>query len=192
LERIIIVTGTPGVGKTVLSRLLARETGSEIIHLGELVKKEKLYRKFDRSTRSYIIDELRTRRRLLDLFRAHTGKRLVIETHWLGSFIPKRHGMVAIVVRLDPLILARRLKARKWPRQKAWENVEAEMIDLCLYESLRYLGAKRVYQVDATRKRPTELLRETLKLLSAGRGWDGLTPDWLARYDPLELSRRVV
>jgi len=192
LQRIIIVTGTPGVGKSELSRLLARETQSELINLGELVKREKLYRRFDPSTRSYIIDERRTRRCLQGIFTSSTGKRLVVETHWLGKFMPKRLGMVAIVVRLDPLILARRLNARKWPKRKTWENVEAELIDLSLYESLNFLGPKRVYELDATRKRPRELLKEALRILSVGEGWDGQTPNWLARYDPVVLSRKVM
>jgi len=192
LQRIIIVTGTPGVGKTELSRLLARETQSELINLGELVKREKLYRRFDPSTRSYIIDEPRTRRRLQSIFTSSTGKRLVVETHWLGKFMPKRPGMVALVVRLDPLTLARRLNARKWPKKKTWENVEAELIDLALFESLKFLGRKRVYEIDATRKPPLELLREALRLLSAGEGWHGPTPNWLARYDPVDLSRKIL
>jgi adenylate kinase len=191
LHNIIIVTGTPGVGKTVLSRQLSTKTNSRHLNLGEFVKKEKLYSGYDRSTKSYIIDEKRTRRSLSGLFRSSSTKRMVIETHWLGGFMPKGTGMMSIVLRLDPLVLAKRLKARKWPRRKVWENVEAELIDLSLYEALKFLGQKRVYQIDATRKRHPKILNEALRLLSEGKGWDGSTPNWLARYDPIELSRKL-
>jgi adenylate kinase len=192
LESIIIVTGTPGVGKTVLSKLIAKETQAIYLNIGDHVKGEKLYSKFDRSTKSYVIDERRLRKSLYQFFKAHDQRKMVIETSWLGRFMPKRPGMVAIVVRLDPVILARRLKARNWPKRKAWENVEAELIDLSLYESLKFLGAKRVYEIDATQERPRELLQEVLRLMSASKGWNGLTPNWLEKYDPVELSRKML
>jgi adenylate kinase len=192
LEKIIIVTGTPGVGKTVLSNILARKTGSVYLNLGEHVKQEKLYSRFDRSSKSYVIDERRLRKSLLEFFKTHSRMSIVVETHWLGRFMPKRHGMVAIVVRLDPVILANRLRGRRWPKRKVWENVESELIDLSIYEALKLLGARRVYQVDATRKRPSELFREALKLLSSRNGWNGLSPNWLERYDPIELSRKIL
>jgi adenylate kinase len=192
LENIIIVTGTPGVGKTALSKLIAKTTRAIYLNIGDHVKGEKLYSNFDRSTRSYVIDERRLRESLYRFFRAHDQRKMVIETHWLGRFMPKRPGMVAIVVRLDPVILARRLKARNWPKRKAWENVEAELIDLSLYESLKFLGAKRVYEIDATQEGPRELLQEVLRLMSAGKGWNGLTPNWLEKYDPVELSRKML
>ncbi|TMI60834.1 AAA family ATPase, partial [Candidatus Bathyarchaeota archaeon] len=38
LPKIIIVTGTPGVGKTAVGKLLAKRIGSEFLSLGDLVK----------------------------------------------------------------------------------------------------------------------------------------------------------
>ncbi len=46
LAEIIIVTGTPGVGKTVLGKLLAKTTGSTFLSLGDLVKMERLHKGF--------------------------------------------------------------------------------------------------------------------------------------------------
>jgi adenylate kinase len=193
LEKIIVVTGTPGVGKTALAKRLAGRTQSDYLNLGEHVRKKRLYRRFDRSTWSYIIDERRLHKSLVRFLKAHDRKKnLLIETHWLGRFLPKRRGMVAVVIRLDPVMLAKRLLARKWPRRKVWENVEAELIDLSLYESLRFLGAERVYQIDATRRRPQELTQEVMRLISSGGGWDMSTPNWLERYDPIELSRKIL
>ena len=193
LPRIIILTGTPGVGKTVLARLLAKWTGFRFLSLGDLVKREGLHKGFDRRARSYIINELAVRRGLEDYFEAHRAKGVVFETHSIGSFLHRTRGMVVVVLRLDPGVLAKRLRARNWPRVKIWENVEAEMIDVSLYESLKFLGKTRVFEIDTTGKRPEQLIRAILRALSRKREWSlKSSPNWLEKYDPILLSRRIL
>ena len=193
LPMIIIVTGTPGVGKTAVGKLLAERLGSEFLSLGDLVKKQRLHKGFDRSARSYIIDEPAVKRMLKGYLKDHREKRIVFETHSFNSILQKTHGMVTVVLRLDPLVLARRLKERNWPKLKIWENVEAELIDLSLYDSLEVLGKRRVYEVDATGKSPGNLVREILMALHRGKGWSMKSlPNWLGKYDPVLLSRKIL
>jgi adenylate kinase len=191
LPRILILTGTPGVGKTVLAKLIAKRTGFRFLSLGDLVKREGLHKGFDRRARSYIINEPAVRKRLEDYFEDHRTKGVVFETHSIGSFLHRTRGMVVIVLRLDPVALAKRLRARNWPREKIWENVEAEMIDVSLYDSLKFLGKTRVFEIDTTGKGPERLMREILRALSRNREWSRKSsPNWLEKYDPILLSRR--
>jgi adenylate kinase len=193
LPKIIILSGTPGVGKTVLGKLLAKEAGFTFLSLSELVKKERLYERFDRRARSYIINEPAVRKRLKDYFEDHRKKGVVFETHSLSSILHKTRGVVAVVLRLDPVVLAKRLGARNWPKLKIWENVEAEMIDASLYDSLKVLGKRRVLEIDTTGRRPEELVREILRALSRNRRWSlKSSADWLQKYDPILLSRTIL
>jgi adenylate kinase len=194
LNKIIIVAGTPGVGKTVVGKLLAKETGFTFLSLSDLVKKERLHKGFDRQARSYVINEPAVRKKLEAHFEDRRPKGVILETHSLVRILPRKaRGMVAVVLRLDPVVLARRLGARNWPKVKIWENVEAEMIDVSLYDSLKTLGKKRVLEIDTTGKHPAELVREILRALSGNRRWSlKSSSDWLEKYDPILLSRRIL
>ncbi len=157
------------------------------------MKTQGLHKGFDRRARSYIIDEPAVKWMLKGYLKDHREKRIVFDTHSFNSILHKTRGMVAVVLRLDPLVLARRLKGRNWPKLKIWENVEAELIDLSLYDSLKVLGKRRVYEIDATGKSPGNLVREILMALHKGKGWSMKSlPNWLGKYDPVLLSRRIL
>ncbi len=191
MPQIIIVTGTPGVGKTELAIDIARKTGFDFLSLSEIVKKERLHNGFDRSTQSYVVNEGRVRKRLRGYFADRGRKGVVIETHSVGPFLPRSPSMIALVLRLDPVVLYKRLKARGWSKRKTWENVEAEMIDVCLFESLRFLGTGRVYEIDTTGKTRSMVLKEALRILSSGRKWHAGRTNWLEKYDPVSLLRKL-
>lgn len=53
----ILVTGTPGTGKTTTCELLAAATGFKHVNVGNLVKKEELHCGWDDEYECYIIDE---------------------------------------------------------------------------------------------------------------------------------------
>ena len=191
MRKILIITGTPGVGKTRLARVLSKRMNGSFLDLGSFVRKEKLYSRFDRKGRSYVMDEPRVNRRLGRFFADNAEEDLIVEAHTLGTYMPKNPGMRAIVVRLDPAMLARRLKMRRWYRRKIWENVEAELIDLSLYESIKLLGRSRVCQIDSTNKGIDELVHEAERLLAKQTWKPERGPDWLGAYDPVELQRRI-
>ena len=191
MAKIIIVTGTPGVGKTIIGKLLARKTGSTFLSLGDIMRRNRLHKGFDRRSGSYIINERAVEKKLQKYFEDHREKGMVFETHFVSSIIHKTRGMVAVVLRLDPVVLARRLGARNWPKRKIWENVEAEIIDLSLHDAFKVLGKARVYELDATGKRPGNIVREVLNVLSRKEGWSSKS-NWLEKYDPILLSKRIL
>jgi adenylate kinase len=56
---IIVITGTPGTGKTTHAELLAAESPVPLKHInvGELVKEKVLYEEYDEEWQSYTVDE---------------------------------------------------------------------------------------------------------------------------------------
>jgi broad-specificity NMP kinase len=67
------------------------------------------------------------------------------------------------------------------------------VIDVSLYDSLKFFGRTRVFEIDTTGKRPEQLIREILRELSRKREWSLKSlPNWLEKYDPILLSRRFL
>jgi adenylate kinase len=189
LGDIILITGTPGVGKTTLAKNLSRTTGFKLVEPNRLVRKEGLYTRFDRRRKTYIVDEGKLRKRLEALSRS--SERIVLPTHLVGGFLPTGRVKLVLVLRLNPVVLYKRLRARGWTKRKAWENTEAEILDVCLQESRLLLGPRKVYEIDTTRKSVPAVYREALRAISRGRTGKSGVVNWLARYDPLELERTL-
>jgi len=189
LANIILITGTPGVGKTTLAKHFSRKAGFKLVEPNRLVRKERLYSSYDGVRKTYVVDEGKLRRRLETLSRS--TEKIVLPTHLVGGFLPKASVKAALILRLDPVILYNRLRARGWTKQKAWENTEAEILDVCLQESLLLLGPRKVHEIDTTRKSALAVYREALRALSTGRSGRLGVVNWLARYDPLELERTL-
>jgi len=58
---VIVITGTPGTGKTTHAQLLANEVGLDHINIGDLVKEKGYYENFDEDWQSYTVDEDKVR-----------------------------------------------------------------------------------------------------------------------------------
>ncbi len=188
MPKLIIITGTPGVGKSTLSRALARRLGAPSIDLGELVKTERLHVGFDRLRGSLIIDEKRVRRRLADML-GSSGK-IVVASHTVGRIVPLEMDSFAIVLRLDPVLLHRRLLRKGWTKKKIWENVESELLDVCYFDAVQSIGAERVFELDTGSLSRVRVLQKALKILG-GKGGRVPRVNWLDRYDPLDLERKL-
>jgi adenylate kinase len=57
----VIVTGTPGVGKTTHAEQLARSTGLKHVSVNQIVKDEGFHEGKDEETGSWIVDEDKVR-----------------------------------------------------------------------------------------------------------------------------------
>ena len=53
----ILVTGTPGTGKTVTANTLAERTGLSYVNVGDLAKEKHLYEGWDEQYGCHVLDE---------------------------------------------------------------------------------------------------------------------------------------
>lgn len=159
MKKVIIIDGTPGTGKTTIARKLAEKIKGIHIDISELVEREKLYKRIDyERSKTKIADLEQLTKRLIEIIEK-TNKPLIIEGHY-AEIVPKKYVKCAIVLRLDPRKLEKRLEKRKWPRKKIMENIQAELLDTCLIKVIEAYGTNKVREIDTTNKSITEVILE--------------------------------
>lgn len=170
-----------------MSRRLAAELGLEHLDLGDLVRKKRRFSGYDKERGAFIVDE----RAVQGVVGRLAVEGFVFSTHFVGSMLPPSAVRKCLVLRLDPVVLFRRLRARGWTRAKSWENAESEMIDVSYSDAVVKLGRAKVSEVDTTGKSRAKVFRDALEVLSgrAGGARRGRV-NWLKAYDPVELARR--
>ncbi|AJC72374.1 kinase [Thermococcus guaymasensis DSM 11113] len=170
---IIAVTGTPGVGKTTVSKLLVEKLGYEYVNLRDYAL-EKGIGEMKGEELEVEVDEL-----VYNFERDFKGKDIVVDGH-LSHFLPAD---LVVVLRAHPRLIGERLKERGYSREKVGENVEAELVDVILVEALE--ENENVIEVDTTGKTPEEVVDEILGLIEKGvKKRVGLV-DWSEAYDEI-------
>ncbi|MFH1064766.1 MAG: AAA family ATPase [Candidatus Woesearchaeota archaeon] len=129
----IIVTGTPGTGKTTVAMRLAKKLGWKYVDVNKVISKERLSEGYDRKNRCRIVDEKKLGKTLVQLAKK-SEENLVIDSH-MSHYMPAKSVDLCIVTRCNLKILKRRLKRRGYTENKIKDNLECEIFDTCLIES---------------------------------------------------------
>ena len=132
--KIIIITGTPGTGKTVLAKKLANLLNFTYIDVNQIIKSNKLKSNYDKKRSTYIININKLNRILISLVK-NTKKSLIIDSH-LSHYLPSKLVDLCIVTKCDLKVLIKRLKKRKYSLNKIRENIDSEIFDICLNEAI--------------------------------------------------------
>lgn len=124
----IIVTGTPGTGKTTLARKLAKEYKYEYLDLNEFSQMVGAIEGRDPERDTLIVDEHKVVAALEKALRKNS--RVVIDGHFSHELSPK-FVEKCYVTRTKLPELKARLENRKYSEKKIRENLDAEIFDTC-------------------------------------------------------------
>lgn len=132
----ILITGTPGTGKTSMATLLTEELdGFEHIEVGKVVKEHRFYTSYDADLDTHIIED-DDEDRLLDFMEPIMVKKgnHVVDYH-SSELFPERWFHLVVVLHASTEVLFERLTARKYSEAKRNENMEAEIQCICEEEA---------------------------------------------------------
>lgn len=149
---ILIISGTPGTGKTSVSRKISEMVDASTISLNELAISENFILEYDKERDTNIVDFGKLIPYLVNQIKIlkKTNKPfLLIEGHF-SDVVPNEFIDYAFVLRCDPEILYQRLKEREYGKKKILENVQAEALGNCV----NYIIQKQIkapkYEIDTT------------------------------------------
>lgn len=180
--RVLVITGTPGVGKTVTSKVLADRLGALYVSLTELVKNENLVLGIDEQRDTLIADIKKLSKRVRAII-SSSPKDIIVDSHYAPDVISSMSASYIFVLRRDPSDLKTKLQERGYSEKKVLENVASEVLDVCLSSAIKKYGLEKVDEIDMTLITVEEAVEEILQVL------DGRKPvlvgkvDWLGKLE---------
>jgi len=186
-KRVILVTGTPCVGKTSVACLLASKLDAFYVNLTELVLHENLVLGKDEERGSIIIDENRMRRKIREIVEDCDKSEVIVDGHYAVSVVPKKLTTHVFVLRRDPVELRKFMEQCSFSRRKLWENLASEILDVCLCEALNVYENGKVCELDVSGKSVEETVNEILNVLNGSEECHVGVVDWLGKLESEDL-----
>ena len=179
----IIVTGTPGVGKSTVSTNLSLKLGARHLDISKLAEEFNALDRFDteRNTAIVYLDKLSNV--LIEKIESSSAD-VIIDGHLAPHIIPNHMVTVAIILLKNPQQIEEELKNRGYSDKKVKENVRCEILDVCLFECVNKYGRKKCHEMDITNEKLDSIIDQLEKVIK------GLGPKRVGIVDWLELVNK--
>ncbi len=137
--KVVVISGTPGTGKSVLAEKLAKKQGWKVISVTDFIDEHNLSKEYDDKRDVPIMDEKLLVRELLKVIEEEKNmkktKGMIIEGH-MAHFLPAKAADCCVILRCGLGELKKRLKKRGYREEKVRENLDSEIFDTCYNEAL--------------------------------------------------------
>lgn len=182
VTRVIVITGTPGVGKTASAKALTSRLNATYIGINELVIDENLVAELDEDRGTVVADMARLSERVDELL-DHADRDQVIDGHYAHDVVRTGRATHVFVLRRHPDELRTILANRGYNEDKIHENVNSEILDVCLTEAIARHDVERVDEIDTSSVTIEETIESMLSVLDGGKKPAIGKVDWLGQLE---------
>jgi len=181
-KRVILITGTPCTGKTTTAKQLTTMLNALYINLTDYAKTHGLTSGEDKERKTIIIDEEKMRQKLAETINATEKANIIIDGHYASAVTPANIVTNVFVLRRNPKELKRFMEKCGFEGAKLWENLSAEILDVCLIEAVQTQPGK-ICELDVTGKTVEEVTNEIMDVLEKGKKCYSGIVDWLGMLE---------
>lgn len=182
-KRVVLVTGTPCVGKTSAARLLTAKLNALYINLTDLAFQNNLIKEKDEKRNTSVIDESAMRKTLRNLINKTDSKEIVVDGHYAASVVPAELATYIFVLRRDPTELRELMKKQGFSEAKQTENLAAEILDVSLVDALNAQTTAKTCELNVTGKTPKEIANKILQTMADPKECCIGIVDWLGKLE---------
>ena len=165
----ILVTGTPGTGKTSTAGLAATALGLRHVDCSKLVLEKQFWTERDEEFDTHVLDDDALLDELEEIL-APGG--CVVDFHSCDLF-PERWFDLVLVLRTDNTVLYDRLSKRNYSQRKITENIECEIMQVLLEEARECYDLNIVHEVRSDNiddlENNVEMIEQWVKQFEAAR-----------------------
>ena len=138
MRKVFCVTGTPGSGKTMFAKVLAKQVNGLYVDLGKIIKDfpEIFDAKYNRKHDTLDVNINSVVEIMLNIINS-TNKSLVFDSH-LSHYLPPQYVNICIIMKSDLKTLKRRLIKRKYSHEKIEDNLQSEIMEVCLNDAIEF------------------------------------------------------
>ncbi len=171
---IIVITGTPGTGKTTVARALALRIGAELIEIKKIVDSNPLLFPKQNSERIVDIKKLEKlvakeikKNKLSARYKKNKIKSerelIIVEGHLASELKLPAH--LVFVLRCHPRTLNKRLQKRRYRKEKIKENLLAELLDYCTQKAQEKNEATPI-EIETAARTPQATVKKIIDILN--------------------------
>ena len=154
---IIVVTGTPGTGKTTVSKYIADQLGYTYIDGNDFL--DNACMDYDEDRDCKIIDSAQWIKNIQNHLESKNIDNAVIDSHF-SQELPAEILDFCIVTTCDRTLLRQRLLERGYKKEKIDENIEAEIMEVCAIEAQEH--GHKIYMLDTTHDEWKKIVMEMI------------------------------
>jgi adenylate kinase len=176
---VILVTGTPCVGKTTIARQLTKTLKALYINLTEFAQTHDLILRNDTQRKTAVVNERKMHSELRHAIDNADKNTIIIDGHFAPAVVPKSYVNRIFVLRRNPVELRQLMEKCGFTGAKLWENIASEILDVCLVDALQEHDESKVCELDITGKAAPEVVAEIRAILNENKKCYVGCVDWL-------------